>query len=71
MKAIAAIGALLICAAVPGAELHPIVKVGSGFLFGATADCRSLAERDSYMLVFLRLEQNESFRTLLERVEVF
>lgn len=38
MKSIAAIGALLICAAVPAAELHPIVEVQSGYLFGATAD---------------------------------
>jgi hypothetical protein len=38
VKSIAAIGALLICAAVPAAELHPIVEVRSGYLFGATAD---------------------------------
>jgi FG-GAP repeat len=38
VKSIAAIGALLICAAVPAAELHPIVEVQSGYLFGATAD---------------------------------
>jgi FG-GAP repeat len=38
VKSIAAIGALLICAAAPGAEIHPIVEVGSGYLFGATAD---------------------------------
>jgi hypothetical protein len=38
VKSIAAIGALLICAAVPAAELHPNVEVQSGYLFGATAD---------------------------------
>jgi hypothetical protein len=38
MKSIAALSALLICAAVPAAELHPIVEVQSGYLFGATAD---------------------------------
>jgi hypothetical protein len=38
VKFIAALGALLICAPAPGAELHPIVEVQSGYLFGATAD---------------------------------
>ena len=38
MKSITAFGALLICAAAPAAELHPIVEVQSGYLFGATAD---------------------------------
>ena len=38
MKSITALAALLICAAVPAAELHPIVEVQSGYLFGATAD---------------------------------
>jgi hypothetical protein len=38
VKSIAAIGALLICAAVPAAELHPIVEVQSGYLFGATGN---------------------------------
>ncbi|MBO0695513.1 MAG: VCBS repeat-containing protein [Verrucomicrobia bacterium] len=33
-----AVGALLICAVAPAAEIHPIVEVQSGFLFGATAD---------------------------------
>jgi hypothetical protein len=38
VKFITALGALLICAAVPAAELHPIVEVQSGYLFGATPD---------------------------------
>jgi len=38
VKSIATIGALLICSAVPAAELHPIVEVQSGYLFGATAN---------------------------------
>ncbi len=38
MKSIAALSALLICAAAPAAELHPIVEVQNGYLFGATAD---------------------------------
>src|SRR6266508_5169571 len=38
MKSIAALSALLICAAAPAAELHPIVEVQSGYLFGATSD---------------------------------
>jgi hypothetical protein len=37
-KTLLALAALLICAAAPAAELHPIVKVQSGYLFGATAD---------------------------------
>jgi hypothetical protein len=35
---ILATNALLICAAAPAAELHPIVEVQSGYLFGATAN---------------------------------
>jgi hypothetical protein len=38
VKSITALAALLICAAAPAAELHPIVEVQSGYLFGATAD---------------------------------
>jgi FG-GAP repeat len=38
VKCITALGALLICAAAPAAELHPIVEVSSGYLFGATTD---------------------------------
>jgi hypothetical protein len=38
VKFITALGALLVCAAVPAAELHPIVEVQSGYLFGATTD---------------------------------
>lgn len=38
MKSITALGALLICAAAKAAELHPIVEVKSGYLFGATSD---------------------------------
>jgi hypothetical protein len=38
VRFIAAIGALLICAAAPAAELHPIVEIQSGYLFGATSD---------------------------------
>jgi hypothetical protein len=37
-KTLLALAALLICAAAPAAELHPIVEVQSGYLFGATAD---------------------------------
>jgi FG-GAP repeat len=38
VRFIVAAGALLICAATPAAELHPIVEVQTGYLFGATAD---------------------------------
>ncbi len=38
MKSITALSALLICAAAPAAELHPILEVRSGYLSGATAD---------------------------------
>ena len=40
MKRHFGIGGLFICvcAAVPAAELHPIVEVETGYLFGATAD---------------------------------
>jgi hypothetical protein len=33
-----AISALLICAVAAAADLHPIVEVQSGYLFGATKD---------------------------------
>ena len=38
MKLVTALGALLICAAATAADLHPIVEVQSGYLFGATKD---------------------------------
>jgi len=38
VRFIVALGGLLICAAASAAELHPIVEVQSGYLFGATAD---------------------------------
>jgi hypothetical protein len=38
MKSIAALSALLICAATTAADLHPIVEVQSGYLFGAAAN---------------------------------
>ena len=38
MKFIISIGGLLICAGATAAELHPIVEVRSGYLFGAIAD---------------------------------
>ena len=38
VRSFVAAGAFLTCAAAPGAELHPIVEVQTGYLFGATAD---------------------------------
>ena len=38
MKLITVLGLLLICAAAAADNLHPIVEVQSGYLFGATAD---------------------------------
>jgi hypothetical protein len=38
VKFIVALSGLLICAAAPATELHPIVEVTSGYLFGATAN---------------------------------
>ena len=35
---VAGLSALLICAAARAGELHPIVEVQNGYLFGATAD---------------------------------
>ncbi|PYI94784.1 MAG: hypothetical protein DMF00_17345 [Verrucomicrobia bacterium] len=35
---VAAVGTLLMCGAAAAADLHPIVEVQSGYLFGATAD---------------------------------
>ena len=37
-RSLAGLSALLICAAARAGELHPIVEVQSGYLFGATAD---------------------------------
>jgi hypothetical protein len=36
MKIITALGTLLLCAAAPAAEVHPIVEAATGYLFGAT-----------------------------------
>jgi hypothetical protein len=47
VKSIAAIGALLICAAAPAAELHPIVEVQSGYLFGATANSKWIKSEEA------------------------
>jgi hypothetical protein len=47
VKSIAALGSLLICAAVPAAELHPIVEVQSGFLFGATTNGKWIKPEDA------------------------
>jgi hypothetical protein len=44
VKLITALGALLICAAAPATELHPIAEVQSGYLFGATADGKWMKE---------------------------
>ena len=38
VRFIVALGGLLICAAAPAADLHPIVEVQTGYLFGGTAD---------------------------------
>jgi hypothetical protein len=38
VKIVVGIGALLICAGAAASELHPIVEIESGYLFGATAD---------------------------------
>jgi hypothetical protein len=38
VKFITALGALLICAAAAAGELHPIVEVQAGYLFGASSD---------------------------------
>jgi hypothetical protein len=38
VKSITTLGALLIWTAAAAAELHPIVEVQTGYLFGATAD---------------------------------
>jgi hypothetical protein len=38
MKSIAALGTLLICSAAAASELHAIVEVETGYLFGATSD---------------------------------
>jgi hypothetical protein len=35
---VVAVGALLICAAAASGDLHPIVEVQSGYLFGAASD---------------------------------
>jgi hypothetical protein len=44
---ILATNALLICAAVPAADLHPIVEVRSGYLFGATSNGKWMKAEDA------------------------
>jgi hypothetical protein len=51
VKFITALGALLICAAVPAAELHPIVEVQSGYLFGAIADGKWIKANEAAKLI--------------------
>jgi hypothetical protein len=47
VKSITALGALLICAAAPAAELHPIVAVEFGYFFGATANGKWIKAEDA------------------------
>ena len=71
MKSIAALGALLICAAAPASELHPIIEVQSAYLFGATADGRwmkaeaaanALPDERTYQIYGLRSNHDLSVR---------
>jgi hypothetical protein len=47
VRFIVAVGALLICAAAPAAELHPIVAVEFGYFFGATANEKWIKAEDA------------------------
>jgi hypothetical protein len=47
VRFIVAAGALLICAAAPAAELHPIVAVEFGYFFGATANGKWIKAEDA------------------------
>jgi hypothetical protein len=44
MRFITQIGALLICMGVAAADLHPIVKVQTGYLFGTKLRAEAIAE---------------------------
>ena len=44
---LAGLSALLICAAARAGELHPIVEVQTGYLFGATADGKWVKAEDA------------------------
>lgn len=58
VRAFVAAGALLICAAAPAAELHPIVEVQTGYLFGATAEGKWIkAEKAAKALLGERIYQ--------------
>ena len=58
MKFITALGALLICVAVPAAELHPIVEVQTGYLFGATADGKWIKSEEAAKVRIKGLTKN-------------
>jgi len=47
LKAAARLGALFICASATASDLHPIVEVQSGYLFGAASDGKWLEAEES------------------------
>jgi FG-GAP repeat protein len=51
IRFIVAVGPLLICFAAPAAELHPIVEVEYGYLFGATADGKWIKADEAAKLI--------------------
>jgi FG-GAP repeat protein len=51
VRFILATNALLICAAAPAAELHPIVEVQSGYLFGAVSDGKWIKADETAKLI--------------------
>jgi hypothetical protein len=69
MKFITALGAFLISAAATAAELHPIVEVQTGYLFGATKDgkwikadeaARTLPDETTYLVYGLTQSLGEA-----------
>jgi hypothetical protein len=51
MKSITALGALLICTAAQAADLHPIVEVQGGYLFGAISDGKWIKADETAKLI--------------------
>jgi hypothetical protein len=47
VKSVTALGALLICAAAAAGELHPIVEVQTGYLFGTSSDGKWVKAEDA------------------------
>ncbi len=78
LKAAARLGALFICASATASDLHPIVEVQSGYLFGAASDgkwlkaeesARSVKADTTYQIYSLTAKLGEATRSAPKSVD--